>query len=77
MIFKKIKCVSAFHDDYTETTFYCFSTIPKIGNGEWAISSGGDIAYNTATDCITQDNFPEELLQLLPHIDYSIEVCYD
>nr|DAE36484.1 MAG TPA: hypothetical protein [Caudoviricetes sp.] len=77
MEFEKIKCVSAFYDEDTDIVFYNFSTIPQIENGDWAISEGGDVAYNTRTDRITQDDFPPELLELLPYIDYDIEVEYD
>ncbi len=74
MEFQKIKCVYAFLDDYTGCIFYAFDTVPEIGHGEWAISSGGDCAYDLRTDRITQTDFPNELLSLLSYIPDDIEI---
>lgn len=74
MEFEKIECVSAFYDDYSSTIFYMFDTIPTIGHGEWAISSGGDCAYDVMTDNITQDQFPIELMELLAYIPDDIDI---
>lgn len=74
MEFKKIKHVSSFYDDFYDTVFYVFETVPRIGHGEWGISAGGDIAYNLMTDNVTQDRFPIELVHLTKYIDYKIKV---
>lgn len=74
MNFEKIECNYAFYDDYSCEIFYAFETIPVIGHGEWAISQGGDVAYNLMNDNITQTDFPEELLQLLEYIPDDIEI---
>lgn len=72
--FEKIECVSAFYDDFSSTIFYVFNTVPVIGHGEWAISGGGDCAYDLRTDHITQDEFPHELMLLLDHIPEDIHI---
>lgn len=74
MEFESIECTYAFFDDFSGSIFYAFETVPQIDHGEWAISSGGDIAYNLANDNITQDGFPLELLTLLNHIPDDIEI---
>lgn len=74
MKFKSIKCTQAFYDDYSGTVFYAFETVPVIGHGEWAISSGGDVAYDLRTDRMTQSDFPNELLILLSHIPDNIDI---
>lgn len=74
MNFKKIKCTGAFYDNYYGTVFYTFDTIPQIGHGYWAISEGGDAAYNTLNDQVTQVDYPNELLILLSHIPENIKI---
>lgn len=74
MEFEKIECTYAFYDDYSSNIFYFFKTIPEIDHGEWAISSGGDCAYDMSTDHITQDEFPIELMALLEFIPNDIEI---
>lgn len=74
MTFEEIECTYAFYDDYSSEIFYAFRTVPQIGHGEWAISAGGDTAYDMSNDNITQEDFPIELLQLLGHIPDEIEV---
>ncbi|WP_411750022.1 hypothetical protein [Serratia marcescens] len=74
MEFMKIKCTGAFYDEYYGAVFYTFDTVPQIGHGYWAISEGGDSAYNTLNDQVTQVDYPEELLMLLEHIPENIEI---
>ena len=76
MKFEKIEFSHAFYDSYYDTTFYAFNTVPKIGHGNWAISEGGDTAYNLSNDHVTQSDFPTELVQLIEYIpdDPEIEV---
>lgn len=74
MKFEKIECTSAFYDEYTGTVFYCFDTIPVIGHNEWAISEGGDVAYDLLCDRYEQVDFPNELLDLLSYIPDDIEI---
>jgi hypothetical protein len=66
--FEKVEFLEAFYDDWSGEVFYSFRTIPEIGHGEWAISSGGDTAYDLLYDRITQTEFPEELLLLCDYI---------
>lgn len=74
MNFEEIECHYAFFDDYTGEIFYAFKTTPVIGHGEWAISRGGDAAYDLSNDNITQTDFPTELLILLEYIPDNIEI---
>ena len=74
MNFEKIECIYAFYDDYTGDVFYQFNTVPQIDHGEWAISRGGDTAYDTMCDFITQDEFPPELIELVEYIPEDIEI---
>lgn len=74
MSFDKIECTHAFYDDYTGTIFYAFDTIPVIGHGEWAISGGGDLAYDLRTDRIHETEFPNELISLLEYISDDVEI---
>ncbi|ANS06148.1 hypothetical protein BI032_gp273 [Citrobacter phage vB_CfrM_CfP1] len=74
MKFEKIKCTYAFYDNYCDTIFYAFDTVPVIGHGEWAISRGGDVAYDLQTDRITQTGFPNELMSVLNYITDDIEI---
>lgn len=74
MNFEKVECTYAFYDEYSSSIYYAFKTVPVIGHGEWAISSGGDCAYNLSNDFITQDEFPIELLSLLEYIPDDIEI---
>lgn len=74
MKFEKVECAYAFYDEFSSSIYYSFDTVPKIGHGEWAISSGGDCAYDLRTDFITQDEFPIELLSLLEYIPDDIEI---
>lgn len=73
-MFEKIACVYAFYDSYYGDIFYNFETIPQIGHGEWAITRGGDSAYDLRTDQVTQTEFPDELLLLLDNIPSDIEI---
>lgn len=70
--FERIECVYAFYDDYSDQVFYQFETRPEIGHGEWAISRGGDVAYDMRFDRVCQDDFPSELIILTSHIPIDI-----
>ena len=74
MEFEKIECTYAFYDEDIGNIFYAFETIPKIDDGEWSISQGGDVAYNLRTDRLVESGFPEELLSLLDFIPDDIEI---
>lgn len=74
MDFKEIRFCNAFYDSYWGTVFYSFDTVPKIGHGHWAISEGGDAAYNLLNDYVTQRDFPDELLELLEYIPDNVEI---
>lgn len=74
MKFEKIEFSHAFYDDYYDMVFYTFNTVPQIGHGNWAISEGGDVAYNMLNDNVTQTNFPEELMYLLDHIPDGVDI---
>lgn len=72
-MFQKVKCTQAFYDDYSGTVFYAFDTVPQIGHGEWAITRGGDIAYDLLRDRIVED-YPNELIHLTNYIPDDIEI---
>lgn len=74
MEFEKVECTYAFYDDFSCQIYYAFDTIPQIGHGEWAISRGGDCAYDLRWDNITQTDFPNELMFLLDYIPEDIEI---
>lgn len=74
MEFEKVECVQAFYDDWYCEVFYQFITIPAIDDNNWAISRGGDVAYNLFTDRGTQVDYPNELLELLRYIPENIEI---
>lgn len=73
MTFEKVDFVSAFYDDYYETVFYEFKTVPEIDGGQWAISRDGDSAFNLLSEQVTQ-TFPAELMSLLEHIPENVEI---
>ncbi|EOZ5069696.1 TPA: hypothetical protein L3F84_000750 [Enterobacter cloacae] len=74
MEFEKVEFVSAFYDDYCGEVFYVFDTIPKIGHGGWAISRGGDVAYDLSCDRLLQSDYPNELIFLTNYIPESVEI---
>lgn len=74
MRFKKIHFNHAFYDNWTDQVFYAFYTAPQIDHGEWAISAGGDTAYDLCSDVVTQTDFPEELLELIEYIPNNVKV---
>lgn len=74
MNFEKIECKGAFYDDYYETVFYEFCTVPEIDGGNWAISRDGDSAFNLLSEQVTQSGFPIELMQLIEHIPADIKI---
>lgn len=74
MKFENVEFSHAFYDDYTGVVFYAFNTVPQIGHGEWAISEGGDVAYNLMNDNITQIDYPHELGYLTEYIPDNVEI---
>ena len=73
-MYTKVEFSHAFYDDWCGEVFYAFRTTPQIGHGEWAISAGGDTAYDLLHDNITQTDFPDDLLLLLEHIPENVEI---
>lgn len=74
MEFKNVEFAHAFYDDWSGNVYYAFKTVPQIDHGEWAISSGGDTAYDLLHDVITQTDFPSELMHLVEHIPENAEI---
>jgi len=73
-MFKNVEFIRAFYDDCTEEVFYCFKTLPQIDHGDWAISAGGDVAYDLCCENITQQDFPSGLINLLEYIPENVEI---
>lgn len=74
MQFEKVECIYAFYDEQSSNIYYAFDTVPVIGHGEWAISSGGDSAYDLRFDRLVECGYPNELLDLLEYIPDDIEI---